>query len=112
MLTNGNSASAAELFAVALQDYAKKGLVDAKVLGTTTFGKGTMQHLIPLDDGGAISISTHFFNPPFSDNYEGIGVIPDQIVALDDALQNKHIYTLTDAEDNQLQAALAHLSAA
>lgn len=112
VLVNDLTASAGELFSCALQDYAKEGLVDAKLFGSTTYGKGTMQQVILLDNGGAISISTHFYNPPLSQNYEGIGVIPDHIVALDDALKNKHVYTLTDAEDNQLQAALSHLSAA
>ncbi|MBQ4575922.1 MAG: S41 family peptidase [Clostridia bacterium] len=105
VLVNGSTASAAELFSCALKDYNKATLV-----GTTTYGKGTMQTVIPLSDNSAFSVSYRMYNPPYSDNYEGIGITPDIEVELDEALVNKNIYKITDAEDNQLQAALAALA--
>ena len=45
------------------------------------------------------------YNPPFSDNYHGIGIVPDVEVELDEALLTKNVYKITDEEDNQLAAA-------
>ena len=47
--------------------------------------------------------------PPFSDNYDGVGVTPDVVVALDEALKDENIYKITDEEDNQLRAAVEAL---
>jgi len=105
VLINGSTASAAELFAAALNDYDKATLV-----GTTTYGKGTMQSVMRLPDNSAVSISTDMYNPPYSENYEGVGVTPDIEVRLDEALEGKNIYTITDTEDNQLQAAIKLLN--
>lgn len=105
VLVNENTASAAELFSSALQDYKK-----AIIVGTTTYGKGTMQSVVPLPDGSGITISYRMYNPPFSDNYEGIGVIPDVEIDLDEALKEKNFYTITKEEDNQLQKAIAILN--
>ncbi|MBQ4097295.1 MAG: PDZ domain-containing protein [Clostridia bacterium] len=102
VLVNGSTASAAELFTAAVRDYNK-----AEIVGTTTFGKGCMQTTIPLATGGAISITYRMYNPPFSENYHGVGIIPDVEVELDPALKNKNIYKITDEEDNQLAAAVA-----
>lgn len=100
VLINGNTASAAELFTAALRDYEM-----AVTVGTTTYGKGEMQSLIPLPDGSGIRISTYFYNPPCGVNYEGIGIIPDIEAELPEELANKY-YQLTDEEDVQLQKAL------
>ncbi len=105
VLVNENTASAAELFSSALKDYEKAILV-----GTTTYGKGTMQTVVSLPDGSGISISYRMYNPPFSDNYEGIGVIPHVEIDLDEALKEKNFYTITKEEDNQLQKAIAILN--
>jgi carboxyl-terminal processing protease len=72
VVVNGNTASAAELFAVVLRDYEK-----AKIVGSTTFGKGTMQILNKLNDGSAIRLTVAKYNPPKSPNYNGIGIVPD-----------------------------------
>lgn len=101
VLVNGSTASAGELFASALQDYDRATLV-----GTVTYGKGTMQQLFYLSDGSGISISNSMYNPPFSENYEGIGVQPDIVVEMDEALLSKNFYKITDEEDNQLTAAV------
>lgn len=101
VLVNGSTASAAELFTATLRDYNK-----AKIVGTTTFGKGCMQTTIPLSDYSAVSVTYRMYNPPFSDNYHGVGIVPDVEVELDEALAEKNIYKITDEEDNQLAAAV------
>ncbi len=100
VLINENTASAAELFSCALQDYEKAVLV-----GKTTYGKGTMQQIITLPDGSGIGISYKMYNPPYSDNYEGVGVIPDYEVDMPASTEGKNIYKITDEEDTQLQKA-------
>lgn len=74
---NKNTASAAELFICALRDYDK-----AKLVGTTTYGKGVMQELHTLKDGSAINLTTGYFNPPKSENFNNKGIIPDFEVKL------------------------------
>ncbi len=100
VLVNGSTASAAELFTSAVRDYEK-----ATIVGTTTYGKGCMQTTIPLSDYSAVSVTYRMYNPPFSDNYHGIGIIPDVEVELDESLLTKNVYKITDEEDNQLAAA-------
>jgi carboxyl-terminal processing protease len=68
-----------------------------------------MQTTIPLSSGGAVSITYRMYNPPFSDNYHGVGIVPDVEVELDEALADKNTYKITDEEDNQLAAAVAAL---
>ena len=79
----------------------------ATIIGTTTYGKGTMQTVVSLPDGSGITISYRMYNPPYSDNYEGIGVVPDIELPLTDELLEKNFYKITDEEDNQLQTAIA-----
>lgn len=104
VLTNANTASAAELFTQALKDYGK-----AKSIGATTYGKGTMQQIFDLGDGSAFSISIAYFNPPKSANFDGKGVKPDIAVPMS-ASQVQNLYTLSQADDAQLQAAIRYLS--
>ena len=101
VLVNENTCSAAELFASAIQDY-KLG----KLVGVTTYGKGTMQQLVRLADNSALSFSIGKYNPPYSDNYEGIGVKPDVEVDMAESLKGVNRFKITDAEDTQLQAAV------
>ena len=105
VLVNENTASAAELFTAAVRDYDK-----AVIVGTTTYGKGCMQSTIPLSDGGAVTVTNHMYNPPFSDNYHGVGIVPDVEVELDESLEDKNFYKITDEEDNQLTAAVEALN--
>jgi carboxyl-terminal processing protease len=102
VLVNSSTASAAELFTSAVRDYNK-----ATIVGVTTYGKGCMQTTVPLSDNSAVSITYRMYNPPFSDNYHGVGIVPDVIVELDEALLTKNVYKITDEEDNQLAAAAA-----
>jgi carboxyl-terminal processing protease len=104
VLTNQNTASAAELFTAALKDYGK-----AKSIGTKTYGKGTMQQVINLNDGTALDLSVALFYPPKSDNFEGIGVVPDISVTLSQDKQN-NFYSLADSDDDQLQAGIKYIT--
>ncbi len=104
VLVNGSTASAAELFTSALKDYDR-----ATVVGETTYGKGCMQTTMSLPDGGAVVVTYRMYNPPFSDNYHGVGIVPHVEIALNEALKNKNVFKVTDAEDNQLQAAISEL---
>ena len=99
ILADGNSASASEVFAGAMRDYDRAVLV-----GTTTFGKGIVQSVIPFTDGDAIKLTTaHYFTPRGQDLH-GKGLEPDVEVELDEELRQKAIVSLE--EDNQLQKAL------
>lgn len=83
VLVNGNSASASEIFAGAMKDTGK-----AKLVGTTTFGKGIVQSVIPLSDGTAIKLTVaKYFTPNGSDIHE-IGIEPDYKVDLADERTN------------------------
>ncbi|MGN0435633.1 MAG: S41 family peptidase [Wujia sp.] len=96
VLTNGNSASAAEIFSGAMQDTGK-----AKLVGTTTFGKGIVQSVIPLSDGTAIKITVaKYFTPNGNDIHE-IGIVPDYEVQLPDGRLNA--VNLEYEDDLQLQ---------
>lgn len=103
VIINGSTASAAELFSSALRDYGK-----AKLVGTTSYGKGTMQTITRLTDGSALSVSTEMYNPPFSDNYEGKGLKPDVEIDLTKEEYDR-FYLLTLDEDPQVRAAYGTL---
>ncbi len=105
VLTNQNTASAAELFAAALRDHRKATLV-----GDVTYGKGVAQQIISLAEfgyEGALRLTIAQYNPPSGVNYDGVGVAPHIPIALDAAVANKNLSLLTEGEDNQLQAAIA-----
>jgi carboxyl-terminal processing protease len=75
VLVDGDTASAAEIVAGALQD---DGL--ATLVGTKTFGKGVVQSVFPLPDGAALKITTASYYTPKGRNIEGTGIIPDIVV--------------------------------
>ena len=107
VLCNEYTASAAELFTATFRDYEM-----AKIVGVKTFGKGSMQSTLPLKYfgiEGVLKLTTNMYFPPCGESYDGIGIKPDVIVKLDEALAGKNIYEITDAEDNQLQAAIRKL---
>ncbi len=103
VIMNSGTASAGELFAAAIKDYGAGLLV-----GETTYGKGSMQSIVPVfDDGSLLRLTVALYCPPVSENYDGIGIAPDIEEPLDEALENKNPFKYTDAEDNQLSAAVA-----
>ena len=99
ILVNGDSASASEVFTGALKDYDW-----ATVVGTTSYGKGIVQNLIPLGDGSAIKITTAHYYTPSGFDLHGKGIEPDVEVELDASLVNET--EISHDEDNQLQTAL------
>ena len=101
VLVNEDSASSAELFAAALRDYGK-----AELIGVKTFGKGCGQRAVMLSDGSVVFVTSVLYNPPYSDNYNGIGLFPDYEVVLTEKWQNTNLFLIPHEEDNQLIAAI------
>ncbi len=102
VLVNGNSASASEIFAGAIQDYGV-----GTIVGTTTFGKGIVQSVIPLTDGSAVKTTTAKYYTPKGRCIHGTGIQPDIKVELSEDLQKKTVVTYE--EDNQLQEAVKQI---
>ncbi len=101
VLVNGNSASASEILAGAIKDY-KKGVL----IGTTTFGKGIVQRVLPLTDGTALKLTISAYYTPNGNNIHGVGIEPDVVCEFDgDAYYDNGV-------DNQLDRAVEELEKA
>lgn len=109
VLVDENTASAAELFSSSLQDYAKRGELNATIVGVQTYGKGSMQTTALLPDGSALKVTYRLYCPPFSPNYDGVGVTPDIVVPMAEKWADRSVYLVPEAEDNQLAAAIEAL---
>ena len=75
VLINGGSASASEIVAGALKDHKR-----AIILGENTYGKGSVQSIIPLSDGGGIRITVSKYYLPSGDSISEVGVAPDILI--------------------------------
>lgn len=116
VLVNGGSASAAEIVAGALQDHKR-----AVILGTQTFGKASVQTVLPLKDQRGLKITTALYYTPAGTSIQARGIVPDIIVdnvtipkptangsdnslSLYEADLDGHIETNTNSEDQQKPA--------
>ena len=94
LLVDGVSASASEVLAGALQDYGR-----AVVIGETTFGKGTVQTLQEISNGGAVRLTARRFLTPNRREIDGVGIVPDIMIEQSEG-----------EADSQLAAAIQFLS--
>lgn len=95
LLVDESTASAAEVLAGALQAHGR-----ALIIGETTFGKGTVQIIPPLSNGGGLRLTTRHWLTPDGRWIQGKGIVPDIAVAWKAAQGER---------DSQLEAAIAHL---
>ena len=93
LLINGGSASASEIVAGALQDHKR-----AIVLGTKSFGKGSVQTIIPLEKNGAMRLTTALYYTPSGKSIQKVGIQPDIVVK--ETLLARPINNLTTREED------------
>lgn len=96
VLVDMNSASASEIMAGAIKDHGIGTLV-----GTTTFGKGIVQQIMPFRDGSAVKVTISAYYTPGGHNIHGIGIEPDVEVEFD----GEAYYGSEEHPDNQLEKA-------
>jgi carboxyl-terminal processing protease len=94
VLINGGSASASEIVAGALQDHRR-----ATILGTRSFGKGSVQTIIPLNSDGALRLTTARYYTPSGHSIQAKGIEPDiQVDQTEDPKQKKKLLITGEAE--------------
>ena len=98
VLVDGGTASAAEIFAVALRDEGK-----AVLIGTQTYGKAVLQGTYSFPDGTALTISNAKVVPSKSEPYDGVGLKPDYVTALPTGAT---LDSVSRENDSQLQKAI------
>jgi carboxyl-terminal processing protease len=104
VLTNENTASAAELFTATMRDYEL-----AKIVGTKTYGKGCMQNIIPLSRyglEGALRVTSAMYFSKSHTVYHDIGIVPDYEVELSEEAAEYNFFLLPENLDDQLQKAI------
>tara|TARA_B100001057_G_scaffold496977_1_gene599891 strand:+ start:485 stop:1627 length:1143 start_codon:yes stop_codon:yes gene_type:complete len=95
ILINGGSASASEIFAGALKDHKR-----AIILGENSYGKGSVQSIIPLRNGGGIRLTISKYYLPSGKSISEVGVAPDIVV------EEQNQFELESEKDNQLKYAI------
>ena len=96
VLINNGSASASEIFAGALKDHKR-----AIILGENSYGKGSVQSIIPLKNGGGIRLTISKYYLPSGDSISEVGVTPDIVVE-----ETGENFKINSKNDNQLNYAL------
>lgn len=99
ILTNENTASASEILAGALKDLGK-----ARIVGTTTYGKGVIQQILSLSDGSGLKITIEEYQTPNRNKIHEIGIEPDVVVELPEEVDS--VIKLKESDDIQLQRAV------
>ena len=79
VLINQGSASASEIVAGAMQDHNR-----ATILGTTSFGKGSVQTILPLKENAALKLTTARYYTPAGRSIQGEGIVPDVLLQVED----------------------------
>ena len=98
VLVNGYSASSSEIVTGAIKDYGV-----GTIMGTTTYGKGVVQRVLPLGDGSGMKVTIAKYYTPNGYNIHGVGIEPDEVVEWDyEKYRDEDI-------DNQLEAAKEYL---
>ena len=97
VLINGASASASEIVAGALQDRKR-----ATIMGTQSFGKGSVQTIIPLNGFGAVRLTTALYYTPAGRSIQGQGIAPDVVV---EAPKDQQIAGVVLPQESQLSGA-------
>ena len=100
VLINNGSASASEIFAGALKDHKR-----AIILGENSYGKGSVQSIIPLRNGGGMRLTISKYYLPSGDSISEVGVTPDIVVE-----ETGDDFKINSDDDNQLNYALNLLS--
>lgn len=85
VLVNGGSASGSEIVAGALQDHKR-----AIILGSTTFGKGSVQTILPLPEGAGLRLTTAKYYTPSGSSIQATGIKPDMAVPLNPGADNRN----------------------
>ncbi len=96
VLINNGSASASEIFAGALKDHKR-----AIIIGENSYGKGSVQSVIPLQNGGGIRLTISKYYLPSGKSISEVGVSPDIIVK-----ESGENFLLNTESDNQLNYAV------
>jgi carboxyl-terminal processing protease len=113
VLVNGGSASASEIVSGALQDLTETGKCKAVILGEQTFGKGSVQSILPLSDGNALRLTTAKYYTPSHKVIHEKGITPDIVVPMSEEEERDLFYkrspggleSLSDADRERAQNA-------
>ena len=93
VLVNGGSASASEIVAGALQDHKR-----AVILGTQTFGKGSVQTILPLGNNTAVKLTTARYYTPGGRSIQAKGIVPDILVEDPSTGDDENAFRLREAD--------------